>query len=177
MPATENALEARIAQLEQGQSRLRRITIALFAALVAAAGLGMAADQKPDQTIVAKSLQLVDNQGRLRVLINARAGVSLLDEKSRPRAVLSIDGSGPGLALYGKSSQVGAILNVNSDGPALAMRDNGGHTRAMLTAIDHGPALILSDEHDRERITLIQSGGGASVGILDSSGSYTWRQN
>ncbi len=175
MPAKDpSALELRVAQLELAHRRLRRLTGAMLALLIAATSLGMA-DRVPPETVVAKSLQLLDENGKLRVLINARAGVSLFDEQSRPRAVLSLDQEGPGLALYGTSSRVGTILNVNQDGPVLAMRDNGGHTRILLTALDQGPAFILSDEHERERVTVIQRAGEASMGVLNGYGTFTWK--
>lgn len=175
MNSSHDALEQRLAALERSHRRLRRITAAAFVLLFGVATLGMAADRTPPETLVAKSIQILDDAGRLRMLINARAGVSLLDEEKRPRAVLSVDHSGPGLALYGTSSRGGALLNVNGDGPALSMRDNAGRTRALLAAIDQGPALILSDENEHERIALVQRAGVANVGILDPHGAYTWK--
>jgi len=176
MASPETSLETRVLELERSLRRLRRATAATLALVIAVATLGMAADQVPPQTLVAKSIQLLDDEGRLRILINSRAGVSILDEQRRPRVILSLDRSGPGLALYGTSSQVGTILNVDQAGPTLAMRDNSGRTRALLTALDEGPALILSDENERERITLMQRFGGAHVGVLDGGGHFVWRK-
>jgi hypothetical protein len=175
MSSPETALERRVAQLERSQRRLQGITFVSVALLVAAVSLGMAADPVPPQTVVAKSIQLLDDAGRLRILINARAGVSLLDEEKRPRAVLSLDRSGPGLALYGTSSRAGTLLNVNAEGPALSLRDNAGRTRALLAAIDQGPALILSDENERERIALTQRSDGVHAAILDAQGGFAWQ--
>jgi hypothetical protein len=148
--------------------------VALTSAVAAAVSLGM--NPAPPETLVAKAVHLVDDNGDLRVLINARAGVSLLDARKRPRAVLSVDRTGPGLALYGESSRTGVTINVNGDGPALAMRDSGGRTRALLAAIDQGPALILSDEDGRERITLVERKGQPVVGVLDRRGAFAWRR-
>jgi len=174
MISAEAPLEARVRELERSLRRLRRITGAAIVLLMAVVTLGMAAEQAP-QTLVAKSIQLLDDEGRLRILINPRAGVSMLDEQRRPRVVLSLNASGPGLALYGETSRAGTTLDVNHAGPTLAMRDNDGNTRAMLAAIDEGPALILSDEQERQRITLIQRAGGAQVGVFDGRGAATWR--
>ncbi len=176
MQLSDNSVEHRLAQLERSLCRTRRRSNALLVLVAALVTLALTDKPVPPDTVVAKSIHLHDDRGKLRILINARAGVSLLDEEGRPRAVLSVDRSGPGLALYGESSQVGTTLNVDSAGPTLAMRDNRGRTRAMLTAIDQGPALILSDSEGRERVALMQGAGGAHVGVLDGSGSYAWRK-
>lgn len=174
MPPSQLSLEQRLAELERSHDRLRRLAFAGIVLLVAFASLGTASESPQPPNLVARSIQLLDDDGKLRILINHRAGISLLDQEGRPRAVLSLDATGPGLALYGSTSRVGAILSVNDAGPALAMRDNGGKTRAVLTAIDQGPALILSDEHERERIALLQRADEASIGVLNGRGAYTW---
>ncbi len=173
MPTPEISIETRLADLETAHLHLKRFVVSLLAAGVALASLGAA--KTPPGTTVAKALHLIDDQGKVRILINPRAGVSLLDEEGRPRAVLSLDNTGPGLALYGTSSKTGTILNVNEDGPALAMRDNDGRTRALLAAIGPGPALILSDEKERERIALIQQGEKSSMSVIDRRGTIVWR--
>jgi hypothetical protein len=169
--AYEHDLQRRIARLERSQRRLQLAALALFAALAAFFSLGMSGSE----IIRAKALHLMDDEGNLRVLINARAGVSLLDEQKRPRAVLSVDREGPGLALYGTTSQVGTILNVNQSGPALAMRDNAGHTRALLAAVDQGPALILSDANERERAVMTVQHTGPALSLMNESGRPLWR--
>ncbi len=173
MSQVESTLEKRLADLEKAHRRLKRSVGAIAASGIALALVG--ATQAPPGTAVAKSLHLVDEAGKVRILINPRAGVSLLDEEGRPRAVLSVDKSGPGLALYGTSSKSGTILNVNDDGPALAMRDNQGKTRALLTTIGAGPALIFSDEREKERIALIQQPDQSSLSMIDRKGRIHWR--
>src|SRR5690606_29801885 len=156
----------------------RNAALLLTSLLVAMTAIGASGDGAPSSpaagatpgrerdVLVAEEIHLRDARGRLRVLISARAGVSLLDEAGRPRAVLSIDASGPGLLLYGETAQTGSSLAVNRDGPALTMRDGGGRTRIVLAAMDEGPALMLSDENERERIALVQRRGQADIQII-----------
>ena len=189
MPSPLVELERRVADLERSRRRLRAATMGLVGMLLALASLGAsqnsaaappavggagAAGRVERETIVAEALHLVDDRGALRILISARAGISMLDERGRPRAVLSIDSTGPGLLLYGETSKAGGSLTVNRDGPALALRDNDGNTRALLAAIDAGPALILSDERERERVALMQRGSAASISVMDGLGNTTW---
>ncbi len=179
MPTPEISIATRLADLETAHTRLKRFVVSLLVAGLVLASFGAAEippGKIPPGTTVAKALHLIDDEGKVRILINPRAGVALLDGEGRPRAVLSLDNTGgPGLALYGASSKTGTILNVNDDGPSLAMRDNDGRTRALLTAIAPGPALILSDEKERESIALIQQGETSSLSIVDRRGTIVWQ--
>lgn len=177
-------IERRLAELERSNRRLRRLCALVVASTSALLALAAGAPQQPTarqadgarDKIVAEAVHLVDRNGALRVLISARAGISLFDEHRRPRAVLSVDASGPGLLLYGETSKAGGSLTVNRDGPALALRDNSGNTRALLASLDQGPALLLSDETERERVALVQGGGGATIRLLDGAGRTLWSQ-
>lgn len=164
------ALADRMAVLERSNRRLKAAVSAIVAAAAACATLAMAGDQ----TVEARRVHLLDDDGKPRVLLSVRAGLSMLDAKGRPRVVLSVDGEGPGLALYGETSQVGMIANINRDGPALTMRDNQGRTRAMLAAIDQGPGLILWDGNDKESAALVSRGSGGSLTLADSGGRPKW---
>jgi len=168
-----NAIEQRIAALERANRHLTRLVLVLL--IPAAALVLLGAGKVPPGTAVAKSIHVVDENGKVRILINPRAGISLLDKEGRPRAVLSVDDTGPGLAMYGTSSKAGTILNVNDDGPALAMRAIDGSTRALLAEIAAGPALILSDANERERLALMQRGDRTDATVIDRSGKIVWR--
>lgn len=182
MPTRLAHIERRIADLERSRRHLRLAVVGLLAAAVslgasrenAATPATAATDRLEARTVVAEAVQLVDRDGKLRTLISARAGVSMLDEQGRPRAVLSIDASGPGLLLYGETSRAGGSLTVNRDGPALALRDNDGRTRALLATIAEGPALLFTDEDERERVALVQRAGGGSIRVLDADGTTAW---
>lgn len=176
-------LNRRIADLERSRRWARNLVLLLTCLLVSvAAGRdGVSSSPAAGATpgsgrdiLVAEEVHLRDAGGRLRVLISARAGISLLDEDGRPRAVLSLDASGPGLLLYGETSRTGSSMTVSGDGPAMAMRDGGGRTRILLAAIDDGPALLLSDENERERIALVQRRGQAEMQIIDATGVTQW---
>jgi hypothetical protein len=163
---TLRALADRVLLLERSNRRLKASLSAIVVAAAALLTLGMAGDEP----IKAKALHLLDDDGKPRVLLSVRAGLSMLDREGRPRVVLNMDGEGPGLALYGTTSQVGMIANINRDGPALTMRDNQGRTRAMLAAIDPGPGLILWDGNEKESAVLSSRDSGGSLMLADSHG-------
>lgn len=146
----------------------------MAAIAVGAAAFASLAMGDGEQTIRARALYLLDDNGKPRILLSVRTGLSMLDAESRPRAVLSVDDEGPGLALYGESSRVGMIANINRAGPALTMRDDKGRTRAMLAAIDPGPALILWDTNEKESATLVSRASGGSLTLADGQGRTKW---
>jgi hypothetical protein len=141
----------------------------LAAIITAAAGFATLA-MAGDEIVKARAVHLLDDNGKPRVLMSVRTGLSMLDAESCPRVVLSLDGQGPGLDLYGETSQVGMIANVSRDGPALTMRDNHGRTRAMLAAHDQGPGLILWNDDDKEGAALVSHRTGGSLTLADSYG-------
>lgn len=168
MPSTDPILE-RIARLERSQRRLRGVLAAVVLSVVASALLGAG-----DGGVVrGHSLQLTDEQDRVRVLLSPQAGLSLLAPDGAPRAVLSLDGSGPGLVLYGSDSR--AILNINQDGPALAFTGPRGSLRAVLASVRGEPGLVFFDSAEQGRLQLAVRGGAAHAELRDRDGDVDWR--
>ena len=174
MTETDRDLESvrrRLVELERSHRRLRVVALAgpaLFGALLLL-GLGS------DQVVRATSLQILDAQGKPRILLSADAGLGLLDAEGRPRAVLSVDGDGPALALYGETSRNGVILDVRHDGPALTLRDPQGQNRAVLTVLAEGPGLILADDKGTTRAALVQRNDTAEIALMKADGRSLWR--
>jgi hypothetical protein len=165
-----DAVAARLAALERSHRRLRALVGALVLALLAAllAGAGN------DGVLVGRTLKLLDDQGRVRVLLTPTSGLSFLDAKSRARAIVGLDGDGaPGLVLNGDDSR--AILNVNADGPALTMTGAGGALRAILALVKGQPGLVFLDREERERVRFsVEESGGRGL-LRDADGGTTWR--
>ena len=174
-----DALAARLAALERSHARLRRLVAVLVLALLAALLVGAgkpAATGKPavDGVISGRSLKLLDDQGRVRVLLNTNAGLSFLDANGHGRATIGLDGTGfPGLVFNGDGTR--AILNVNADGPALTMTGTGGALRAILALVKGQPGLVLFDgeEHERAKVT-VEDGNGRGM-LQDADGGISWR--
>jgi hypothetical protein len=166
--ATDPILE-RIVRLERSQRRLRGLLAALVLSVVALAVLG-AAD---DGVLRGRGLQLKDEKDRVRVMLSAQTGLSLLGPDGAPRAVLSLDGSGPGLVLYGTDSR--AILNVNQDGPALAFTGPRGSLRAILASVRGEPGLVFFNAEERERLHFAVRDGGAHAELRTDDGGAVWR--
>jgi hypothetical protein len=165
-----DAIAARLARLEGAHRRLRRVVLALACALIAA--LVVAAGD--DGVLSGRTLKLLDDAGRVRVLLTTSSGLSFLDAGSRPRAILGIDAEGgPGLVLNGDTSR--AIFNVNRDGPALALTAEHGSLRAILALVKGQPGLVFFDGEERERLHLAVANGGGRGTLLDATGTVTWR--
>jgi len=163
-------IAARLAALERSHRRLRR----WLAALVLVALAGLLAGAGDDGVLAGRTLKLVDDQGRLRVLLTPASGLSFLGADGRVRAILGLDADGaPGLVLYGDSSR--AILNVNPDGPALALTGARGVLRAVLALVKGEPGLVFLDGEERERVHLgVDAGSGRGL-LRAADGGTTWR--
>lgn len=169
MPPADVA--ARLAALERAQRRLRGLVFALACAVIAALLVG-AGD---DGALTGRALKLLDDQGRVRVLLTPASGLSFLDAGGRPRAVLGLDADGaPGLVLSGDGSR--AILNVNRDGPALTLTGERGVLRAILALVQGQPGLVFFDGAERERLHLAVDAAGSGQGLLRAAdGGTTWQ--
>jgi len=168
---SSDAVAARLTALERSQRRLRVLVLALAGALLAA----FVVRGGKDDALVGRTLTLLDDQGRARVLLTPGSGLSFLDAQGRGRAVLGLDGNNaPGLVLNGDDSR--AILNVNEDGPALAMTGARGALRAILALVKGQPGLVLFDGAERERVRLaVDAGGGGGALLTGADGGTTWR--
>ncbi|HSP97215.1 MAG TPA: hypothetical protein VL049_08215 [Candidatus Dormibacteraeota bacterium] len=166
-----DAIAARLTALERSHRRLRSLVAALVVALLGAVVAGAGTDG----VLVGRTLKLLDDQGRVRVLLTASSGISFLDAKGRGRAVLGLDGNdAPGLVLNGDDSR--AILNVNPDGPALAMTGERGRLRAILALVKGQPGVVFFDREERERVRFAVDESGGGRGTLNGAdGGPIWR--
>ena len=164
-----DALAARLERLERAHRRLRRFVVALLVALSSVV-LVAAAD---DGVLRGRTLQLTDDQGRVRILATVNGGLSFLDAAGRPRAVLGNDAQGdPGLVLNGDASR--AAFGVNRDGPALTLMAERGSLRAVLALLHGQPGLVFYDAAERERLSLgVLAGAGRGV-LRDAEGAVGW---
>jgi hypothetical protein len=165
-----DALADRLAALERSQRRLRAAITVLALGLATAVLLG-AAD---DGVLSGRTLKLLDEQGRVRVLLTTRTGLSLLDETGRPRASLGLETDGaPALLLNGDASRV--ILGVNGDGPALALTGARGVLRAVFALVRDQPGLVFFDAQERERARIaVEADSGRGV-LRAAGGEATWQ--
>lgn len=165
-----DALAARLAALERSHRRLRALVATLALGLAAALLLGAGSDG----ALVGRSLKLLDDQGRLRVLMTTNAGLSFLDPNGRAGATLGPDNSGaPGLVLNGAASR--AVLNVNADGPALTLMGERGKLRGILGVVSGQPGLVFFDGDERERARLAVVEGSGYGMLRDADGGTTWQ--
>ena len=135
------------------------------------------ADRIEGGHITARSLHVVDDQDRPRVVIGmdekARPCVDVLDDQGRVRAELMVNAEGvPLFVLYNARGQLGVVLHVDEERSVLqmynaqrqpgiclwintttsetnlALRDAKDAIRASLTVSENGhPGLILANEN------------------------------
>ena len=162
------ALAERLAHLERAHHRLKRLCLSAF--LLLAAALSIAATS--NLALEGTSLKLLDATGKVRILMSPASGLSFLDDRGKARAILGIDGEGPGLVLYGDTNR--AILNVNHDGPALAFTGSRGTLRAIFALVPDGPGLVLFDGAQRERAQISVRGSAGAIAVLGDDGRPLW---
>jgi hypothetical protein len=168
MPS-EASMQERLSQLERSQRRLRRVVLGLVVGL-AGAWCVAAVDDRP---LEGHALKLTDADGRVRVVLTASNGLSLLDAGGTPRVALGVDADGPGLVLSGDASR--AILSVNADGPALTYTGAAGRLRAILALVKGDPGLVFFDADERERLALAVRGAAPQMALRNADGGTTWQ--
>jgi len=166
---SEPTLVKRLETLERANRRLQRVALAALLLLTATA-LIAATDAR---SIEGTSFKLLDAEGKVRILMTAASGLSFLDANGTTRAILGLDGEGPGLVLYGDTSR--AILNVNHDGPALAFTGTHGALRAVFGLVHNDPGLVLLDGEQRERAQLSVHGAAGAIALLGDDGKPLWQ--
>ena len=183
-------LEQRLARLERGNRRMKRIgTLVLLAAGVVLLSGQAKGKALPDLEV--RSLTLKDTDGKARARMDAIAdgtvGLVLLDKDGKARAELTVDTDGaPGLALFDKTGTMRTWLSMEADGlPSLFFYDKdeevrallgpevglalltGGKVRVTLGVRADSPALMLIDK-DKTRASLrVLEDGSPSLDLFD----------
>ena len=142
--------EQRIGHLE---TKCKRLTLALSGMMVmAVAMLFIAAKPKDDEdTIQARKLEIVDENGKVRIRLgSADAGYGLVvyDDQGRFRATLT-------------DAPLGAVSQLNKDGGSIklmamkngcgiTMRDGDGKPRAIILQQKEGSKIMLKDAEGKD---------------------------
>ena len=149
-------LKQRVAQLERGNRRMKRIGafVLLMAAVVLLSGQAKGKDL-PDLEV--GSLTLKDKDGRRRAVLSARAdgpvGLTLIDKEGTARAGLTM-----------------------GEFAVVFLSDKAGTMRVKLAlAQDGSPVLILSDKDGRPRAGLDVLAGSPRLTLFDAKGDVLWQ--
>ena len=190
-------LEARLAELERQNRRLKRLGLLLL--LIAGSGFLLAQVlRKPARaapapatlaatydTLVVHRLELRDKAGKLRGLwgVDDRgSALYLYDAIGLPQAMLSAFTDGSGLWLSDLAGKSSAALNVLADGPLLQLGAPAGKPGAALSA----DAFSVTDAQgfkavlgvtDLETITTGEkhTTSAAAVTLFGKDGKVIWR--
>ncbi|MFN8644623.1 MAG: hypothetical protein U0802_24275 [Candidatus Binatia bacterium] len=168
-----DALAARLAALERSHRRLRGVVAALTLALLAALLLGAGSDG----VLSGRTLKLLDEQGKLRVLLTASTGVSFLDAAGRTRASLGLD--------QATAPRPGALRRRQPRHPQRQPRRPGaGDDRRARRPARHHPRprvkgqpglVFFLDGEERERVHFdVVEGTGQGL-LRAADGGTTWQ--
>ena len=149
-------LEQRLARLERGNRRMKRIG-ALVLVVAGAALLSGQAKGKDLPDLEVGSLTLRDKDGRRRAVLSARA--------DGPVRLALIDKEGKALAGF-----------IMGEFAAVFLSDKAGTMRVKLgLAPDGSPALILSDKDGRPRAGIDVLAGSPTLTLYDANGDVIWK--
>jgi len=126
MNPTEQSLEARIRRVERKQ---RRLTATLALSLMAALLAWARAPQVPD-SLQARRIEVVDDEGRVRIELrhdDEETGLFVLDSEGVTRlGAAQFAHGGGGYALHGPGMKGAAVLYLKGEG-TLTMYDGEGN--------------------------------------------------
>lgn len=182
---------ARIERLERGNRR-RLIVLAVLVALSAGT---IGAARSTDRTLRAQSLEIVDANGRQRLLLGgvAQGSAILLDDRSgKQRVGLIASDAMNAMRLFTRQSEdvasiqaegghIGLIISSHSklaffgnvdSSPGMSLSDAGG-TLKISNAEGTAPSLIVYDANNKDRIGFGQTGAGDFSGFIAGRSAKT----
>lgn len=172
----EESIYSRLRAVEQGNERLRRTNLALFAGLTFTLLLTALAFARsgglPDEIEASRFVLRGDDgiaRGTWAVLPEGGTNLLLQDRNGVPRIKLTLLAEGfPGVALTDSRGLSRAVFGVLPDGMATAVfADPGGATRAVLgVAADASSQLVFVDSEGRTRINLGAAANGEPDFVL-----------
>jgi hypothetical protein len=170
----EASLRAVTERLDRVERRYRGLRSVVGAAIAAMAAVGLLAASS-SQAIRARSIELVDGQGRVRVHMAAEGKssqpyVGLLDTAGRYRASLQLaDNQNPQLRLWNSRGVDSFSLEAYSDhGSTAQFYDNGASRRLVVGEYrnrEYGETVYDSREH-----ALVDLGQAGEQGLFDIFG-------
>lgn len=113
--------------------------------------------------IKARSIQLVDEQGKTRASLFTTLGlekhssltvVQIMGDDGLPKLELQVDGNSPGIRLTGANDQIGASLAVNDKSNGISINDREGRPAIQIGIYHQGgtesplgtkPAVVLTN--------------------------------
>jgi len=139
-------LEQRMGQLEK---RCRQLTGLLIGTMAVAAVivLGGAAPNADRETVRTQQLEIVDDDGKVRVLLGKADegyGVVVYDEKGNFNATLTDAPLGAVIQL--KKNGSGIRLQAGKDGAGLSVRDPRAKPRVIVVVSDDKSQIVLKDQ-------------------------------
>jgi len=152
---------------------------------------------RPDQTVVASSVQIRDavgelvallgptplgtalilggaTQGHVAILNAGKESANLLMGTEQNQSMMSLgvhEGKQVQLSMHGETGHPTATLNVVKNMPGLSLKDKDGHTRLRLNLLENGVSSIhFQDPQGRARATFMEDGsGGVSLMFNDAA--------
>jgi hypothetical protein len=186
-------IDKRIEKLEQGMKRTKRTNAGLCITLCVAMTMLISGAAK-EKEIRTKKIVLEDEQGRMRMLLNAvgdKPGMVLYDDMGNCRGELILHSTGhPGLHFYNaeKRENVSLIsvqdlafltlreendtisIGKSKSGTGIEMNDKNGIARIKMTLMEVGPYIGLNDKSGVARVSQFEFPDLSGVSVFDENG-------
>lgn len=153
---------------------------ALAALVVALAALGVAWASGAADRVEARSVAVVDDEGRTRAVLGAddqgRVSLRLLEPSGRAAATLEAGDESPELNLQGEEGQVRLGLgDVVENGAGLSFYDTGDQLRVGLAfSSGVGSNMVLGDQDGNAGVQMALDAQGPFVTLRAPDGSVIW---
>lgn len=118
----------RILALEKQVWRMKLAVLAVIV-LMFVSLIGQRRADEPSETIIARRIAVVDDQGQERAVLATRPDggeLVLHDAQGGKRLVLDVTASGPGLTFFERDGQVRVLLMLGQQGPRFSLTDPTG---------------------------------------------------
>jgi hypothetical protein len=189
-----SSVEKRLLALERENRTLRIAAIAFGVIVAYAAVSGQSPPPVSPETLTARRLQIEDDSGMPRIVMDGPSGIlSLDDEAGNPRVVLALGAAGPSISLHdargaarlrmallgkrptidlldNRAKSIASFSMLDNSTAVISMSDDNGKVKAALGSFTSGPALLINSSDGSDRIALSAPEDEASLQLTDGNG-------
>ncbi len=172
----QNPLEIRLDSLEKQLKRQKITTLALCIGAVVAISATRVVSQNEARELTLRSLKIVGNDGKVRVLIAGDAlgkeggGLAVFDSAGKPRVGVMASSNGGQISILGEDSEPMAILGFDGQSGSLGLSAQGSRTAVNLAATKKVSGLVVSGADGRQQLVAGADKNGGVVQVYAGNG-------
>ena len=172
-----SSLEQEVRTLQKQVRRQRRWNIALGALVVVGGLMAATAERSVPDVIQAKKFQVVNDEGKLVVLLKADTNggsLTIANNKGKLVAGINADADGGNFRIRNKDGKTAALIDGDPTGGSLNIFNKERKTVALIAAGKDGGVLSIVNK-DGEGVALIaaDANGNGAMQTYDSNGRVT----